>query len=332
VETISLEDQIKKSVGYWCHRLTWRWRDGEPAKAFDPTQGDLESLCWVKISTPKVSEKLKLIWDGTDPDRGGARGVSKFLSVLCTNTYKDEHRRLSTDSPEILGVQLDGPTTVEHENVRVVDTLTDETINEVPDFFIEDVRSELTPIEFQVLVEDHIRLGLSIREIEKRRGQGFSKSIVALIISNAFKKLKAFGERNKKSRASYLLRLNHRTRYNPARIRPEIRDEWLDTLRSEVVPFSDCQHLIEHGGWMGQNFDIGGTPQPGRYALCADCWQKYWRSLCEWLEQTTEEIALEMATQGLAVPDGTNGRSESLFIGSGNENERTTATEGKERE
>jgi hypothetical protein len=85
---------------------------------------------------------------------------------------------------------------------------------------------------------------------------------------------------------------------------------------------------------MGQDFDIGGTLQAGRYALCFSCWQSYWGSLCEQLERDIETLTWELETEGLTVPSGTKDEGRTLFIAEGQDIERKTAEirKGQENE
>lgn len=315
-----LETQIQKSIGYWCFKLTWRHRAGDDARLFYPWQADLETVCWTKVLKPETTFLLETIWSSPDPNRGGIHGISKFISVLCSNACKDEHRRLSTKSSEIYALELDSPSVLSDgdggfkEGGTLAEVLTDETVGETPTLLLSDLNGDFTSEEREVL-SLCLHHGYTMREIGPQLG--LSKSAIDRIKQSAIEKIKTAVSQHEERRPLLGVRLNQRTKLNPARIPRENLEYWAPKFAS--VPYFDCQHLSENGGTGFQDFDIGGgVSQPGRFALCAVCWGAYWASVCEQLDRAGEELLWEKATEGLATP-GTNACQGPLFIDEGKE-------------
>ncbi len=99
-ETYTLEETIRRSVGYWCNKLvraadTVAWdktRDtlAEVRNAFYPSIGELIQIAQQKIAAAQA--KLEEIWN-TPGTQGGFRGVSRYVSRVVTNALIDEKRR-----------------------------------------------------------------------------------------------------------------------------------------------------------------------------------------------------------------------------------------------
>ncbi len=300
---ITLEDQIRRTIGYCCTKLVkgkaqykvdyetgWEgWVD----HPFYPSKEDLETICLLKAFAPKARTKLEEIWRNPDPENGGVRGVSKFVSVVCTNTFRDEHRRLSVRSPELLGVELDKPVEPQEDDdpdapPRLTDVWSDDLSAESQSFECSDLKDVLPPNEYLLVVE--YSAGDTVREIAEKSGT--SKSAVERAVQRAREKVKSWREEQKTKPRPYLTPLIWRGRtLRPDRISTENLEHWLDSFK--VVPFIVCPH-VGHPDDMYQSFDFGGVPLNGHYALCRACWVVYLGSL-------TEHLGQDLASEALAV-------------------------------
>src|SRR5438045_718061 len=95
----TLEETLLRSVTYWCTKLiksnqavAWHANADmmvEVDHPFYPGTNDLISEVWIKILQPETKAAIEEIWNTPSPDVGGFLGVSKFISVVCTNALCD---------------------------------------------------------------------------------------------------------------------------------------------------------------------------------------------------------------------------------------------------
>jgi DNA-directed RNA polymerase specialized sigma24 family protein len=323
---IDFEGHVKGTIGFWCNKLmqgaTFIMHDvvtGEPRSLpspYYPAQNELEAMVWVKVSQPKVWERLQTIWF----DPSGARGVDRYLSVICTNTFIDEHRKMQLRPWDYNATSLSDPEIVkdkgadendEGEIVALVDLITDESGEWLP-FGIKDLIHVLTPQEYKVMFDHFVNDG-DYRLLAEE--SGISKSEVARIARRAITKAKTWIEQLKHGPASRAAAYRQpvlvmtpyiRRNWRPDRMSSDLLDHWFEGTEVPVVPFFMCGHDVVSSAAVHQ-MRTGGA----HWSLCETCYQTYWRSLQEQiladlhvagLEQMLAELR-EVGTEALGSPE-----------------------------
>jgi hypothetical protein len=290
----TFEDQIKDTIRFWCWRLNDHRRSA-----------DLEQACWLRVIRPETWTKLQEIWENPDPEYGGVRGVSRFLSDLCTNAFLDEQRRRSAGKriPEKCLVSLsDLVPSKNPEDPETGDTLEDYVTGDkgggYQAFLLADLRDGLTSEEFRIINE--ILAGYSVRELAARLN--YPRNTTARIRSAVIAKVKSQIEqlRCKPRPALVTIPLLSRATYRPDRISRENLEAW--SGGPNVTLFHVCDHASGNGD-LYQDFTLPGATQgTGRYGLCRACWFYYWRKLTKQLERDMFRLADEIGSAALGTP------------------------------
>lgn len=294
---IDFETHVKRTISFWCNKLTQSARTivfdkvkEEPVSVpspFCPAQDGLESMVWAKVIRPKVQEKLQSIWSDSSP-KGGMKGVSRFLSVICTNTLIDENRKLTLRKAEVTGTSLQ--TRLEDEDgnrVVLIDLITDDESGLMLPFGIEDLKHVLDHQEYKVLIDHFVHDGdlTSIADdldISTRTATRVAKRAIAKV-AGWLRQLKHGPLEMGKAYQKPLLvgmpwRQPRTTR--PDYILAENLEHWNDdAAQTKVVPFHICPHNPPPGTLEGSEsmwqMEHGGA----RWGLCESCQVNYWLSL-----------------------------------------------------
>ncbi len=347
---INLEDQIRRAVGYWCNKLV---QSQFTYKLPTDFQADLEAMCWLKVLQPKVWDKIREIWFSPDPNRGGVRGVSKFLSVLCTNTYIDEYRKAKWEPSLDELANTRASFEKGDEPMTLLDIITHEESEESTPFLFSDLQEMLTPEEYEFALEYYIK-GATFRDMAADRGR--SKSAIDRWEKRIREKVESFIEQAKAvPRPVRHAALPYRPLFTrpvrPDRISAENREHWQDVTRSMTpfysplaeppaeVPFRLCgNEYCQNGNLLRatveavQGADGDWYTYGLRYSraaarelleieetgLCTICYLDYWRSLMEQIEADLMDWVLEPlvrpSTPRIIAPGGTKRRVVPFFI------------------
>jgi DNA-directed RNA polymerase specialized sigma24 family protein len=290
----SLEDQIRRTINFWCWRLNNHRR-----------ADDLAQSCWLRIIRPETWTKLETIWQDSDPELGNIRGLSKYLAAVCASVYNDWCREQNAQSriPSKLIASLNEPIFADPDgpesNETLADTISNDHGGEYQAFVMADLRDGLTPEEFRVV--DEIVAGYSVRELAAR--YDYSKSTAVRIQAAVIAKVKKqIDQLQQKPRpATVAIPLCGRATYQPDRISPENLMAW--RAAPTVVPFFPCRHAEASGVNVYQNFRLEGAKQgPGRFAVCGECWSVYWHKLSEALEIEILRLADWIGAAALGQP------------------------------
>ncbi len=211
---------------------------------FYPDTQDLINDVWLKVLQPGAQKKIEKIWSDPNPKQGGFLGISRLVSVICTNAMIDGKRYRDTRAPEILAIKLDAPVTVSHAAQGLqedagtqADLVSDET-DQPQAFRLEDLQVEMTASEFAVL--ESIVNGANITDIAEERGE--SRSHVGRIAVSAKANAKQWIEwlrqcSYQEAREHITYTFEKKPCLRPDRIAKATVDHWNDSLR--IVPFHD---------------------------------------------------------------------------------------------
>lgn len=297
--TPDLQGHAARSIEYWCFRLSDYQLNSE-----------LETEVWLRILSRGVWEPLEAIWQNPDPIQGGVRGVSRYLSRICTNVFRDVRRKKNAKSriPEALIVSLAQPIDPNGEdpdgddNLTVEDTITGDEGSGYQSFLVADFAESLTPEEI-ALVDDTIA-GFPLREIGERHKYG--KTSAGRIRDKVAKKLKEYidGLMQNPKPIRFAVPLVGRSSYRPDRTdQPNLLAFHGNLAIREVQPFFPCRHAEEAGDQVHQDFSLPGATQgPGRYALCNRRNAQYWRKLRQWLKTEIFRLADSIGAAALGTP------------------------------
>lgn len=194
--TYTLEQQLVRSVECWATNLSKKRKSlsrnfkGESVEIdhiFYPDRQELVSETWIKLCQPKTKTQLEAIWENPDPNDGGVRGVSKFVSVVCFHVQEDIHRYKSVRKDEIFAPSADSLLTQTDsyegasEDIGTIGELATDEIEGWQAFLINDLEGTLSAEEFQVL--NNWIHGATVREIAEETNS--SKSAVHRILAQA---------------------------------------------------------------------------------------------------------------------------------------------------
>ena len=333
ITSMDFDTHVKRTIGYWCNKLTQSARfvasdkdkgisASVPSPSY-PMQDDLESIVWVKVADPKVWEELHVIW--FDPSfNGGQQGVSRYLSVICTNTFIDEHRKIQVRYWD-QGISLqteygnggaDGADGADGETIKLVDLITADKSDLALPFGFEDLSKVLSPQGYQILF-DHFAYDGDFRSLASEIGM--SKSQVARIAKRAIAKVAGWFDQLKHGPTAKAIAHQkplilsapwmQRRSLRPDRIPSEILDHWNDDTVDKIVPFFTCPHDPREGSYKGSSGMNQIECAKCRWALCDTCNRNYWRSLMEQIEADLlkenlarlESMVGDLGTEALGV-------------------------------
>ena len=216
----------------------------EVGNPFYPSRDDLIQEVWIKLRQART--KIEKIWADPHPLSGGFRGVCRFVSRVVTNAAIDAKRRNDVRAPEILATNLDEAVTISpagedwkgEDCGTQADTISDEIA--LPQAFrLEDLQSEMTAEEFDVLYESFAN-GATIRELAEE--QGDTRAEVGRVAASAKGKARKWIEwlrraPEKQARAHISLTFEKTPCRRPDRISKSALENWHDGI--QVVQFHD---------------------------------------------------------------------------------------------
>lgn len=224
-------------------KVVWDAERKKPAEVctpFVPSREEILQDSYARI-TPEVYKTLVKIWNDSDPDRGGARGVSKYCAAIVHSARLNFLRGQFQRKDEINAQSLSAV----DSGVEFADTISDlaEPHNGLSDL----LQNALPEKDYEVLRRCVIE-GLSIRRYAELTGE--SKSVVDRRLQRAKRVAKLFVPQLQPDRTSLRtsIAITNSRSLAPDRISPENLAGFAETLRDRIAPFRDpeLEYLERH--------------------------------------------------------------------------------------